>query len=112
MLSQFIPFLPVDIISIVIQIIFNTITAWLSAQFVTGSARLQNALIFALVTYFAIYLLVFIPIPILPVINTVILIEAIIKSLVAMKLFNTNFRNGFCIAGVQILFGIIIRLSF
>jgi len=112
MLAQVIPFSLTGIVSILIQIVFNTITTWLSAQFVVGNVRLQNALIFATVTYFVIYFLVFIPIPSLPIINTVILIEAIIKSLLAMKLFNTDFRGGICIAGVQILFGTIIRLSF
>ncbi len=112
MLAQFMPFSLTSIVPILIQIVFNTITAWLSAQFVSGSARLQDALIFAVVTYFLIYFLVLIPIPSLPIINTVILVEAVIKSLLAMKLFNTDFRGGICIAGVQMLFGTIIRLSF
>ena len=112
MLSQVLPFSIYSIIPIAIQIIFNTVTAWLSAQLVIGNARLQDALIFAVVTYVAIYLLVFIPIPYLPIVNAVILVEAIVKVFVAMKFFNTDFRGGLSVAGVQMLLGTIIRLSF
>lgn len=113
MLSQF-SILPINIVSIVIQIVFETITAWLSAQLVTGGARLQDALIFALITYLATFSLVFVQsyIPALPFINIIILVQAIIKTLIAMQFFKTDFRRGFSIAGVQMLIGTIIRLTF
>ncbi|NIM47319.1 MAG: hypothetical protein GTN40_04140 [Candidatus Aenigmarchaeota archaeon] len=112
MLAQIIPFSIYGIIPIVIQILFSTITAWLSAQLVIGGARLQNALIYALITYFVVYLVVLVPIPAIPVINTIVLVEALLKIFVAMKFFNTDFRGGLSIAGVQILLGTIISIPF
>jgi len=114
MVAQFMPISVELIAGITIQIIFSTITAWLSAQLVASGSTLQDALLFAIVTYAAVYFLGFVSgsIPTFPIINTIILVQAIIKTVVAMKLFNTDFRGGFCIAGVQILFGTIISLPF
>jgi hypothetical protein len=112
MLSQVIPFSLASIIPIITHILFNTITIWLSVQFVKGRATLQGALIFSVVAYFALILLRFIPIPALPFVSTIVIIEVVIKSLLAMKLFNTDFRGGVCMAGVQMLFGFILILPF
>jgi len=111
-LSQVIPFSIEAIIPIISSIIFSTITVWLSAQLVSRGARIQNAVVFSLVVYAANILLGFFPIPSFPFISTRILVEVIIKSLVAMKFFSTDFRGGICIAGVQIIFGMILILPF
>ena len=112
MLSQVIPFSIESIIPFVTHILFNTITIWLSAKFVTDRATIQSALIFSVVAYFALVLLRFIPIPSIPFVSIIVIIEVLIKSLLAMKLFNADFRGGVCIAGVQMLFGFILLLPF
>lgn len=112
MIAQFIPFSIGNIIPIVISILFNTLLVWLSAQVVIGKATLQDSLIFSAVTYFVLIFLNFIPIPSLPLVSTVLLVELVIKSLLAMKFFDAEFRQGISIAGVQMLFGTIIALPF
>ncbi len=114
MVAQVMPVSADLIVGIVIQIIFSTITAWLSAQLVASGSTLQDALIFAIVTFAAVFFISSVSgsIPTFPFINTIILVQAIVKTVVAMKLFNTDFRGGFCIAGVQILFAAIISLPF
>ena len=107
-----IPFSVMDIIPIVIKILFNSLTAWLSATFVTESARLQDALIFSAVGYVATTLLVFVPIPSIPIVNISILVQLLIKAVLAMKLFNTDFKRGVSISGVQIIFNSLISLPF
>ena len=112
MLSQVIPFSITDIIPIVINILFNTLTIWLSAQAVTSKAEIQNALLFSAITYFVLIFLRFIPIPSLPFVTIAIIIEVAIKSLLAMKLFDADFREGISIVGVQMIFGLVISLPF
>ncbi len=107
-----IPFSVMDIVPIVIHILFNSMTVWLSAMFVTDSARLQDALIFSAIAYVATILLRFVPIPYLPIVNTTIIVDMLIKTVLAMKLFNTDFKKGVCISGVQILFSSLISLPF
>jgi hypothetical protein len=107
-----IPFSVMGIIPIVINILFNSLTAWLSAMFVTESARLQDALIFSAVGYVATILLAFLPIPSIPIVNISILAQLLIKAVLAMKLFNTDFKRGVSISGVQIIFNSLISLPF
>ena len=107
-----IPFSVMSIIPIVINILFNSLTAWLSAMFVTENARLQDALIFSAIGYAATILLAFVPIPYLPIINLSILAQLLIKAVLAMKLFSTDFKRGVSISGVQIIFNSLISLPF
>jgi hypothetical protein len=101
-----------DIIPIVISILFNSLTAWLSAMFVTENARLQDALIFSAVGYVATLLLGFLHIPSVPIVNIPMLVQLLIKTVLAMKLFNTDFKRGVSISGVQIIFNSLISLPF
>jgi len=111
MLSQVLPSSILQIIPIFISVLFNALTALLGAYFVKGRTDIQNSLIFAAVTYFALFFIrLAIPLPSLPFISTFLLVEALIKSGLAMRLFDANFHEGFCIAGVQMLFGSIIAL--
>jgi len=110
MLSQAVPFSVEVFIPIVIGILFNTITVWLSAMFVKGSVTIQNSLLFSVITYFAVFLLRYVPIPSIPFISVIIIVEIALKSLIAMKFFNVEFREGVYIAGVQMLLGLIITL--
>ncbi|MFH1473731.1 MAG: hypothetical protein ABIE55_02455 [Candidatus Aenigmatarchaeota archaeon] len=111
-LAQMIPFSASSIISIAISIGFSAATVWLSAQLVTGSASLKGALIFSVLAYIVLYFLVFIPIPSIPFVSLTILIEVLLKSLFAMKFFNTDFRKGISIAGVQTLFGFMLIIPY
>jgi len=111
-LAQVIPFSINSIVPIIISILFNSLTAWLSAYIVTGRASLQSALLFSVFSYAILILSTFIPSISIPFISTFILIEILIKSLLAMKFFNTDFRGGISIAGVQMLLGMIIILPF
>lgn len=110
MLSQVIPLSLESLIPIVIGILFNTITVWLSAIFVTGRATVKNSLLFSVITYFAVFLLRYVPIPLIPFISVIVIVEIALKSLIAMKFFNTEFREGVYIAGVQMLLGLVITL--
>jgi len=107
-----IPFSVMDIIPIVINILFNSLTVWLSAMFVTESARFQDSLIFSAVGYVATILLAFLPIPSIPIVNISMLVQLLIKTVLAMKLFNTDFKRGVSISGVQIIFNSLISLPF
>lgn len=110
MLSQTLPFSIEVFIPIIIGILFNTITVWLSATFVAGKATVQNALLFSAISYFAVFLLRYAPIPSIPFISVIIIVEIALKSFIAMKFFNVEFREGVYIAGVQMLLGLIITL--
>ena len=110
MLSQVIPFSVESLIPIVIGILFNTLTVWLSATFVAGRATLQNSLLFSVISYFAVFFLRYAPIPSIPFISIIIIVEIALKSFIAMKFFNVEFREGVYIAGVQMLLGLIITL--
>ena len=101
-----------SIIPTIIQIIFGSLTVWLSAQFVTGNVQFQSALLFSAISFIALILLGFAPIPSLPIINTFMVAQMVIKGLLAMKLFDTDFKKGVCIAGVQIIFDSMFLLPF
>jgi len=111
-LAQVIPFSIGNIYSIVISILFSALTVWLSAQLVTGRATIQGAFLFSLITYFVLIFLRVFPIPSIPFISLTIAVEVLIKSLIATKLFNADFRKGISIAGVQTLFGFMIIIPF
>lgn len=111
-LAQVLPFSMGNILSIVISILFGALTAWLSAQIVTSRAELQAALLFSAVSYIVLLVAAYIPSISIPFISTYILIEVLIKSLLAMKFFNSDFKGGFSITAVQMLLGIIIILPF
>ncbi len=93
-------------------ILYSTITILLSTQIVLGSIRIQDALMFAVITYVALLLLQYFPIPYLPFVNAIIIVEVVIKSLIAMQIFHTDFRGGISVAGVQILIGMMLVLPF
>lgn len=101
-----------SIIPTIIQIIFGSLTVWLSAQFVTGTVSFQNSLLFSSISFIALILLGLVPLPSLPIINIVVAVEIVIKGLLAMKLFNTDFKRGVSIAGVQIIFNSLFLLPF
>ena len=107
-----IPFSVMSIIPIIISVLFNSLTAWLSAMVVTEGARLQDALIFSAVGYVATILLAFLPIPSIPIVNISMLAQLLIKAVLAMKLFSTDFKRGVSISGVQIIFNTLISLPF
>ena len=69
-------------------------------------------MLYSIVSYVALILLRYFPIPYIPFVNATIIVEVVIKSLIAMKIFNTDFRGGISIAGVQILFGMMLALPF
>jgi len=69
-------------------------------------------LIFSVLTYVVLIFLAYIPIPTVPIVSLTILIEVLIKSLFAMKFFNTDFRKGISIAGVQTLFGFMLIIPY
>ena len=110
--AQIIPFSPNAIVSIILNVVFSAVTVWLSAQLVTGGASFKGALIFAALSYVTLMFMGFIPIPTIPFINLVILIEVLLKSLFAMKFFNTDFKQGISIAGVQTLLGFILVIPY
>jgi hypothetical protein len=112
MLAQLIPFSTSSIIPFIINIVFSAITVWLSAQLVTGRAELKGALLYSVLTYVVFIFLAFIPIPSIPFVSVLVVIEVLIKSLFAMKFFNTDFRRGISIAGVQTLFGFMLIIPF
>ena len=101
-----------SIIPTIIQILFGSLTVWLSAQFVTGNVSLQNSLLFSSISFIAMILLSLVSIPSLIIINTMFAIEVIIKGLLAMKFFNTDFKKGVSIAAVQVIFNSIFILPF
>jgi hypothetical protein len=107
-----IPFSVGSVIPSIIEILFGSLTVWLSAQFVTGNVSLQNSVLFSSFSFIALILLRLVPIPSLPIINTMVVIEIAIKGLLAMKLFNTDFKRGVSIAGVQIIFDSMFLLPF
>jgi hypothetical protein len=111
-LAQAIPFSIGNIVPIIISILFGMLTAWLSAQVVVGRASLQGALLFSALSYIVILFSSFIPSISIPFISVYILIEVLIKSLLAMKFFNSDFRGGVSITAVQMLLSIIIILPF
>lgn len=111
-LAQVIPFSLDSIVPIIISILFGALTAWLSAQVIVGRASLQSALLFSALSYIIILFSSFIPTISIPFISTAILIEVLIKSLLAMKFFNSDFRGGISITAVQLLLGMIIMLPF
>jgi hypothetical protein len=111
-LSQVLPFSMQAFIQMVIDILLNGIIVWLSAQLVTGRAKIQNAFIFSILIYFILVLLNFVPIPSVPFVSISIAVEVLIKALLAMKLFSTSFSKGICIAAVQMLLGFILILPF
>jgi hypothetical protein len=111
-LAQLIPLSTGSIIPFIINIMFSAITVWLSAQLVTGSASLKGALIYSMLTYVVFIFLAFIPIPSIPFVSIMVVIEVLIKSLFAMKFFDTDFRKGISIAGVQTLFGFMLIIPF
>jgi hypothetical protein len=111
-LAQVIPFSVNSIIPIAISIAYSALTAWLSAQIVAGRASMQGAILFSLLTYIILIFLVYIPIPSIPFISVMIVAEAVIKSLLAMKFFYTDFRGGLSITAVQMLIGIMLVLPF
>jgi hypothetical protein len=110
--AQILPFSIGNIIPIIISILFGALTAWLSAQIVAGRASLQDALFFSVSSYVVLLLSSFIPSISIPFISTAILIEVLIKSILAMKFFNSDFRGGISITAVQLLLGMIIALPF
>ena len=112
MLSQVLPLSINSLIPTIIEILYNTLTIWISATIVARKASLQGALIFSVISYFILILLSFLPIPSLPFISTVIVAEIAIKSLLAMKLFDTDFRQGLSIGGVQMILRLVLRLPF
>ena len=107
-----IPFSIDPIIPTIIEILFGSLTVWLSAQFVTGNVSLQNSLLFSSISFIVLTLIRLVPIPSLPIINTIVAVEIIIKGLLAMKLFSTDFKRGISIAGVQVIFNSIFILPF
>ncbi|MFH0928797.1 MAG: hypothetical protein V1818_00380 [Candidatus Aenigmatarchaeota archaeon] len=111
-LAQVLPFSVGNIVPIVISILFGAVTAWISAQIVSRHASLQGALLFSVVSYVVIMISVFIPTIAIPFISTMFAIEAVIKSLLAMKFFNTDFRSGLAITGVQMLLGMILIIPY
>ena len=111
-LPAFLPTSIGSIVSIVIQILYSTITIWLSAQIVTKRASIQNALIFSVVSYFALIFVRFLPIPSIPFINAITLAEIAIKSLLAMKFFDASFNDGLSMAGVQMILGLVLLFPF
>jgi hypothetical protein len=113
-LAQVIPFSlsPSSIISIVVTIAFSALTAWLSAQIVVGRATLQGAAFFSLLTYVVLIFLRYIPIPSIPFVSVMIVAEAVIKSLLAMKFFYTDFKGGLSITAVQMLIGFMLVVPF
>ena len=112
LLAQVLPFSAGNIVSIVIGILFGALTAWLGAQIVTGRASGQGALLFSVVSYIVLLISTYIPSISVPFINTFMLIEVLIKSLLAMKFFDTDFKKGVSITAVQMLLEIIIVLPF
>ncbi|MBN2202662.1 MAG: hypothetical protein JW700_00540 [Candidatus Aenigmarchaeota archaeon] len=98
------------IISIILGILLGTVTAWISAYIVDRRASFQGALLFSAVSYVAMILFGYIPTISLPFISTYFLIDAVIKSVLAMKFFGTDFRSGLSITAVQMLLGMIITI--
>lgn len=111
-LAQIIPFSAGNIVSIVVSVLFGALTAWLSAQIVMSRASLQGALLFSAISYIVLIFATFIPSISIPFINTFIAIEVLIKSLLAMKFFNSDFRRGIAITAVQMVLDIVIILPF
>jgi hypothetical protein len=111
-LAQVLPFSIGNIIPIIISILFGTLTAWLSAQIVLSRPSFQAAILFSVISYIVLMFSSYIPTISIPFISTFMLIEAVIKSMLAMKLFNTDFKDGLSITAVQMLLGMIITLSF
>lgn len=111
-LAQVIPFSVNSIMSIVISVAFSALTAWLSAQIVAGRATLQGAVLFSLITYIVLMFIVYVPIPTIPFISVLIVAETVIKSLLAMKFFYTDFKGGLSITAVQMLIGFMIIVPF
>jgi hypothetical protein len=111
-LAQVIPFSINSIIPIAISIAFSALTAWLSAQIVAGRATLQGAALFSILTYVVLIFLRYIPIPSIPFISVMVVAEAVIKSLLAMKFFYTDFKGGLSITAVQMLIGFMLVIPF
>jgi len=111
-LAQVFPFSIEAFIPIITSVLFSTLTIWISAQIIVSHGRFQDSLLFAIVSYVVLILMRFISIPYIPFVSTSIIIEVVIKSLLAMKLFHTDFRGGISLAGVQILIGMMITLPF
>jgi hypothetical protein len=111
-LAQVIPFSIDSIISIAITIAFSALTAWLSAQIVAGRATLQGAALFSILTYVVLLFLRYIPIPSIPFVSVMVVAEAVIKSLLAMKFFYTDFKGGLSITAVQMLIGFMLIIPF
>jgi hypothetical protein len=110
--AQVLPFSIGNIVPIIISILFGTLTAWLSAQIITSRPSLQGALLFSAISYLVLIVATFIPSISIPFINMFILIEVLIKSLLAMKFFNSDFKGGVAITAVQMLLDIVIILPF
>jgi hypothetical protein len=111
-LAQVLPFSIGNIVPIIVSILFGTLTAWLSAQIVVGRASFQGALLFSAISYIVIIFATYIPSISIPFINTIIVIEVLIKSLLAMKFFNSDFKGGIAIMAVQMILEIMIILPF
>jgi hypothetical protein len=101
-----------SIVPIIISILLGTLTAWLSVQIVSSRASFQAALLFSAVSYVVLMFSSYIPAISIPFVSVFMLIQAVIKSVLAMKIFNTNFKSGLAIAAVQMLLGMIITFSF
>lgn len=111
-LAQVLPFSIGNIVPIIVSILFGTFTAWLSAQIVTRGATFQGALLFSAISYIVLMFTTYIPSISIPFINMFILIEVLVKSLLAMKFFSSDFKGGIAIMAVQLVLEIMIVLPF
>jgi hypothetical protein len=111
-LAQMLPFSIGSIIPIVISILVGTITTWISAQIVSSRPSIQSAFLFSLISYVVMMFSGYIPTLSIPFISVLLLIQVLIKSVLAMKLFGADFKRGLSIVAVQMLLGMIITIYF
>jgi hypothetical protein len=106
------PFSIGSIVPMVISIMLGAVTAWISAQIVNRRAPFQGALLFSVISYIVILFSSYIPTITIPFISTYFLIEVVVKSLLAMKFFGSDFRSGLSITGVQMLLNMILIIPY